>query len=410
MHACDARLAAGTAEGLQVTAAVPCRLPTRLPCRRGRGGVWQAPGPAPCRLFCSPDQRGAAQRVPRGRHPLPAGAAWAGLGPCLPAAQRTPHPPPPLLPTADATHPQAALFATTPLCLPWISLLFGGVVLALAQIQRLGGHPALLTVVQPLLAGAAVVATVLKLLLMGAAAARVPALAGSAGPAPSPAYLSDYVIAIVQLISGEWGGRGRLAAGGDHVAAAGTTVVRPAWASDHPLDPAHPPTLYPPFTRHYSQLHDPAPVPGVHERHELTRSLPALDRLGAGAAAALHGGALSRGGLARPASSRASTSDTPSNPRTLPPSACPPPARSSRCWPTWRSRWPRCGCRCVRVHPRSSSGWQARCRARACCACSWLMPLAALLATLLLKLPPATCALPLGLGRASRSGASSATP
>ena len=111
--------------------------------------------------------------------------------------------------------PQAALFATTPLCLPWISLLFGAVVLGLAQVQRLGAHPALQTVVQPVLAGAAVAGTVLKLLLMGsaAAAARVAAaggdggdaLAGGAvpGPAPSPAYLSDYVIAIVQLISGE---------------------------------------------------------------------------------------------------------------------------------------------------------------------------------------------------------------
>jgi hypothetical protein len=54
-------------------------------------------------------------------------------------------------------------------CLPWISLIFGAVVLGLVQIQRLGAHPAMIRVVQPVLTGLAVGATLLKLLLMRAA-------------------------------------------------------------------------------------------------------------------------------------------------------------------------------------------------------------------------------------------------
>ena len=87
--------------------------------------------------------------------------------------------------------------------------MFGGVVLALAQIQRLGGHPALQRVVQPVLTGVAVAATVLKLLLMSASAAGRESAAGAnvdadaavrpALFAPEPMYLSNYVIAIIQV-------------------------------------------------------------------------------------------------------------------------------------------------------------------------------------------------------------------
>lgn len=61
-----------------------------------------------------------------------------------------------------------AVFATTGVCLPWISLMFAAVVLGLGQIQRLGEHPVLFRVVQPVLTAAAVAATLLKLLLLRA--------------------------------------------------------------------------------------------------------------------------------------------------------------------------------------------------------------------------------------------------
>ena len=76
--------------------------------------------------------------------------------------------------------PQVALFYNTGVCLPWISLLFGAVVLALVQLQKVGGHPALFRVVQPALGAVAVAATLLKLLLMqrhARAAPRTPSTA-----------------------------------------------------------------------------------------------------------------------------------------------------------------------------------------------------------------------------------------
>ncbi len=52
------------------------------------------------------------------------------------------------------------------MCLPWISLLFGLVVLGLVQIQGLGGHPTMTRVVQTVLTALAVTVTVVKLLLV----------------------------------------------------------------------------------------------------------------------------------------------------------------------------------------------------------------------------------------------------
>ncbi|KAI7837872.1 hypothetical protein COHA_008359 [Chlorella ohadii] len=103
------------------------------------------------------------------------------------------------------------LFYTFPVCLPWISLIFGLIVLALVQIQGLGRHPALVRVVQPVLTGLAIGATLLKLSLMHAQQQRAPAAALNAAPDPTesanPAYLSDYVIAVVQLISANYMGQ-----------------------------------------------------------------------------------------------------------------------------------------------------------------------------------------------------------
>ena len=86
---------------------------------------------------------------------------------------------------------QTWLFYTTGVCLPWISLIFGAVVLGLVQIQRLGGHPAMIRVVQPVLTGLAVGATLLKLLLMRATQQQqnqgvLPAAAGGAGGGAGP--------------------------------------------------------------------------------------------------------------------------------------------------------------------------------------------------------------------------------
>lgn len=95
-----------------------------------------------------------------------------------------PRAPPPL---------QVTLFFTTGVCLPWISLLFGGLVLVLAQVQRLGGHPALIKVVQPVLTGVAVATTLLKLELLRHAEQRVSAAEASAAALrqlASSAYLS----------------------------------------------------------------------------------------------------------------------------------------------------------------------------------------------------------------------------
>lgn len=80
-----------------------------------------------------------------------------------------PCPAPPLCPALPCPTLQTWLFYTTGVCLPWISLIFGAVVLGLVQVQRLGAHPALIRVVQPVLTGLAVGATLLKLLLMRAA-------------------------------------------------------------------------------------------------------------------------------------------------------------------------------------------------------------------------------------------------
>jgi len=63
-------------------------------------------------------------------------------------------------------------------CLPWISLIFGAIVLGLVQFQRLGAHPALTRVVQPVLTAVAISGALLKLFLMARAherAAREPA-------------------------------------------------------------------------------------------------------------------------------------------------------------------------------------------------------------------------------------------
>lgn len=97
-------------------------------------------------------------------------------------------------PARPLTAPQTWLFYTFPVCLPWISLIFGLIVLALVQIQGLGRHPALVRVVQPVLTGLAIGATLLKLSLMHAQQQRAPAAALNAAPDPTesanPAYLS----------------------------------------------------------------------------------------------------------------------------------------------------------------------------------------------------------------------------
>lgn len=86
------------------------------------------------------------------------------------------------------------MFLTTGVCLPWISLLFAVVVLGVAQAQRLGGHLALIRVVQPVLTVVALGATLLKLLLiMRAQRARAPHLAmdpAAAATATNLPYMS----------------------------------------------------------------------------------------------------------------------------------------------------------------------------------------------------------------------------
>ncbi|KAL4440260.1 hypothetical protein ABPG75_003261 [Micractinium tetrahymenae] len=112
---------------------------------------------------------------------------------------------------------QCWLFYSTGVCLPWISLLFGAVVLGLVQIQRLGSHPALTRVAQPVLTAVAVAATLVKLLLMHAAEREVARAAAAGGaPAAPPAvpspdadlpYFSDAVVAVIQLISANYMGQ-----------------------------------------------------------------------------------------------------------------------------------------------------------------------------------------------------------
>lgn len=97
-------------------------------------------------------------------------------------------------PPAPPPSRQTWLFYTFPVCLPWISLIFGLIVLGLVQIQGLGRHPALVRIVQPVLMGLAVGATLLKLSLMHVAQQRTPAAALDAvldaTESATPAYLS----------------------------------------------------------------------------------------------------------------------------------------------------------------------------------------------------------------------------
>ena len=85
---------------------------------------------------------------------------------------------------------QVALFYTTGVCLPWISLLFGATVLGLVQIQRLGSHPSLIRIVQPALTVVAVAATLLKLLLMRAQQGQAPQVLALDADEASSIYLS----------------------------------------------------------------------------------------------------------------------------------------------------------------------------------------------------------------------------
>lgn len=80
---------------------------------------------------------------------------------------------------------QCWLFYSTNVCLPWISLLFGAVVLGLVQVQRLGSHPAMTRIVQPVLTAVAVAATLAKLLLMHGAERREVVRAAAAGSPPA---------------------------------------------------------------------------------------------------------------------------------------------------------------------------------------------------------------------------------
>ncbi|KAL4427343.1 hypothetical protein ABPG77_003252 [Micractinium sp. CCAP 211/92] len=109
---------------------------------------------------------------------------------------------------------QCWLFYSTNVCLPWISLLFGAVVLGLVQVQRLGSHPAMTRIVQPVLTAVAVAATLAKLLLMHGAERREVARAAAAGSPPAVQapdtdlpYFSDAVIAVIQLISANYMGQ-----------------------------------------------------------------------------------------------------------------------------------------------------------------------------------------------------------
>jgi hypothetical protein len=85
---------------------------------------------------------------------------------------------------------QVALFYNAGVCLPWISLLFGATVLVLVQMQRLGGHRALLSVVQPTLSAIAVGATLIKLVLLRMQRERSPQAVALSTEAPDAAYLS----------------------------------------------------------------------------------------------------------------------------------------------------------------------------------------------------------------------------
>lgn len=96
---------------------------------------------------------------------------------------------------------QYALFPGTGVCLPWVSLLFGALVLGLGQIQRLGTLPRLATVVIPVLALGAVALTITQLLLLKAAGA------GPAQEEQGLVYLSDYALAVVALISANYFGQ-----------------------------------------------------------------------------------------------------------------------------------------------------------------------------------------------------------
>ena len=93
---------------------------------------------------------------------------------------------------------QYSLFAATGVCLPWISLLFALVVLGLGQIQQLGAHPKLGTVVIPTLTTCAVALTITELLLLKASKA------GEPPPEGGLVYLSDYAMAVVSMISANY--------------------------------------------------------------------------------------------------------------------------------------------------------------------------------------------------------------
>ncbi|PSC67659.1 methyltransferase type 11 isoform A [Micractinium conductrix] len=103
---------------------------------------------------------------------------------------------------------QTWLFYTTGVCLPYISLLFGGIVLTLVQFQRLGGHQALVRIVQPVLTAVAVAGVLLKLVLLQIEASKVSATELDADAAATNLpYFSDAVIAVVQLISANYMGQ-----------------------------------------------------------------------------------------------------------------------------------------------------------------------------------------------------------
>lgn len=194
-----------------------------------------------------------------------------------------------LVPRPVPPRPQMWAFYTTPVCLPWISLLFGAIVLALAQSQRLGAHPALARIVQPALTALAVATTVLKLTLLRAqhdagSSAVLDAVGGGPGaPAESsPLYLSGAPrgqpgVAVLA--------QGRAA---DPTLARAVPPCCKAGAHIHtPLPPAPAPS--PPPCRRLRDCHcatcvrqllRPARVHGVDERHGEPLHLSAQHRLG----------------------------------------------------------------------------------------------------------------------------------
>ena len=138
------------------------------PCVPGAGGIrplWPAVGG---RLYYG-DQRGCAGGLSRGRH---------------------------------------ALSAALPICVhrrvPPMDLLFGVVVLGLGQVQRLGSHPKLGTVVVPVLTMCAVGLTITQLLLLRAAAAKDPT---PPQEEEGLVYLSDYAMALISMISANYFGQ-----------------------------------------------------------------------------------------------------------------------------------------------------------------------------------------------------------